>query len=359
MKKTFTIIALLMAGSIAFSQQLNITQFATLNHNDTITAYYGSEAFIAAHNAAVHGDIITLSPGYFSPTDITKAVSIRGAGMLYDTTANRYQTTQIGHNFYLNVPNVAGYTLTIEGVHISGVIVYQSAFNPRFNKCRINMLRRYGYGNNYVMLNMPVFTNCIVENWDGASLASNPMFTNSIILNTMQGTVWGAYTYTGGDYIGVGSYNYTCGQSNDVYYNCIVNIPPNLTNNKRNIINCITYTTDTNATVATGTNTYNTVGIKGQGTFYSNTDNHGNINVNSFESIFKTFRGTYTAGETFELTDEAAATYLGSDGTQVGIYGGSAVFNPKATDMRIRKYSVGFYSDENGQLKITTELENE
>ncbi len=106
-------------------------------------------------------------------------------------------------------------------------------------------------------------------------------------------------------------------------------------------------------------NVFNTVGIYDSTSIYNPTPDHSNSNVNSFESIFKTFRGTYTEGEMFELTNNAAATYLGSDNTQVGIYGGSAVFNPKATDMRIRKYSVGFYSDGNGQLKITTELENE
>ncbi len=358
MKKAFTIIALLMAGSIAFSQQLNITQFATLNHNDTITAYYGSEAFIAAHDAAVHGDIITLSPGTFNaPYDINKAVTIRGAGMMNDTIS-KTSPTRINKSFYLSITNVSDHQLTFEGVYITGNIVYISAYSPRFNKCRINTIRKAASGG--MTLSLPVFTNCIIEAWDGSSSISNAMFINSIILNSWQGEGHGVSINSGGgvsEYYYWGYDTYTCGQSSDVYYNCIINIPPNIIHNKRNIINCITYGSDS-ASVS-DLNVFNTVGIYDSTSIYNPTPDHSNSNVNSFESIFKTFRGTYTEGEMFELTNNAAATYLGSDNTQVGIYGGSAVFNPKATDMRIRKYSVGFYSDGNGQLKITTELENE
>lgn len=358
MKKTFTIITLLIAGSIAFSQQLNITQFATLNHNDTITAYYGSEAFVSAHNAAVHGDIITLSPGTFNaPYAINKAVTIRGAGMMNDTIS-KTSPTRINKSFYLIVPNVSEYQLTFEGVYITGTIVYRSAYSPHFNKCRINTIRKAA--TEVMIFSMPVFLNCIIGDWDGSSSISNPMFINSIILNCMRGEGHGAEVGSGGEvYDGYswGYYLYTCGPSFDVYYNCIINIPPSIIHNKRNIINCITYSSD--SVSVSDLNVFNTIGIYDSISIYNLTPEHGNSNVNNFESIFKTFRGTYTDGEMFELTDEAAATYLGSDGTQVGIYGGSAVFNPKATDMRIRKYSVGFYSDENGQLKITTELENE
>jgi len=157
---------------------------------------------------------------------------------------------------------------------------------------------------------------------------------------------WACDTYYGSTSYGV---------SADVYYNCIIGIPPALTNNKRNIINCITYSTNTGQ--GTAANVYNTVGITDSTDFYAYRADHNNSNVHGFESIFKTFRGTYTAGETFELTPQAAATYLGSDSTQVGIYGGSTPYNPKATDMRIQKYAVGFYSDQNGQLQINVTLD--
>ena len=54
---------------------------ATLNHEGTISTFYGTVALRQAHAAAVSGDVITLSSGTFLSTDISKAVTIRGAGM--------------------------------------------------------------------------------------------------------------------------------------------------------------------------------------------------------------------------------------------------------------------------------------
>ena len=59
--------------AVALLQTLSIEAqrpFATLEHEGTVTAYYGTTALSQAHSAAVAGDIITLSPGMFtcSPT---------------------------------------------------------------------------------------------------------------------------------------------------------------------------------------------------------------------------------------------------------------------------------------------------
>ena len=75
MKKSIILALSLVLSVATFAQQL-----ATLNHNGTTTAYYGMNALQQAHSAAVNGDIITLSSGIFNSVDITKAVTIRGAG---------------------------------------------------------------------------------------------------------------------------------------------------------------------------------------------------------------------------------------------------------------------------------------
>ena len=80
MKKTLLLALAMFFATVSFAQQ----QLATLNHNDSITVYYGASALQQAHNAAVAGDIITLSPGSFTSVTITKPVSIRGAGMFPD-----------------------------------------------------------------------------------------------------------------------------------------------------------------------------------------------------------------------------------------------------------------------------------
>ena len=60
--------------------------------------------------------------------------------------------------------------------------------------------------------------------------------------------------------------------------------------------------------------------------------------------------------ETFELTETAAATYLGDDGTQVGIYGGTNPFNPTPTNPQVKKFTVNSTTD-GDQLKVKINVE--
>jgi len=79
----------------------------------------------------------------------------------------------------------------------------------------------------------------------------------------------------------------------------------------------------------------------------------------AFTPIFKTLT-TLNANpaitETFELTETAAATYLGDDGTQVGIYGGPAPFNPTPTNPQVKKFTVNS-TTEGDQLKVKINVE--
>ena len=77
-----------------------------------------------------------------------------------------------------------------------------------------------------------------------------------------------------------------------------------------------------------------------------------------YESIFKTLTNLSTANvqETFELTETAAATYLGDDGTQVGIYGGTNPFNPTPTNPQVKKFTVNS-TTEGDQLKVKINVE--
>ena len=59
MKKLFlSLVAVIVAATTMDAQDVYV---ATLNHDETITEYYGSTAFQSAYYAAVDGDIITLS----------------------------------------------------------------------------------------------------------------------------------------------------------------------------------------------------------------------------------------------------------------------------------------------------------
>lgn len=60
--------------------------------------------------------------------------------------------------------------------------------------------------------------------------------------------------------------------------------------------------------------------------------------------------------ETFELTETAAATYLGDDGTQVGIYGGTNPFNPTPSNPKVKKFTVNS-TTVGDQLKVKINVE--
>ena len=51
---------------------------ATLQHGDNVTVFTTQTAFANAYAAAVDGDVITLSPGQFNATNLTKSVNIYG-----------------------------------------------------------------------------------------------------------------------------------------------------------------------------------------------------------------------------------------------------------------------------------------
>ena len=104
-------------SATTFAQQL-----ATLNHNDSITVYYGMNALQQAHTSAVNGDIISLSPGIFNSVDITKAVTIRGAGAWADTNGN--SNTIIYNETALTIPNDAAHHLTLEGLYFINDVVF-------------------------------------------------------------------------------------------------------------------------------------------------------------------------------------------------------------------------------------------
>lgn len=76
----------------------------------------------------------------------------------------------------------------------------------------------------------------------------------------------------------------------------------------------------------------------------------------AYANVFKTYRGPLSLNETFELTDAAAAKYLGEDGTQVGIYGGTNPFNIIPTNPKVKKFTISSTAN-NGKLNVKINVE--
>ena len=111
-KYLFTVVALCVA-TVGMAQS---SMLATLSHEGEISTYYGARALVEAYNAAANGDVITLSSGSFVCTNIEKGLTIRGAGMAVDSTAQTEPTVITG-DFTINIPDSVTSRLTLEGIY--------------------------------------------------------------------------------------------------------------------------------------------------------------------------------------------------------------------------------------------------
>lgn len=92
---------------------------------------------------------------------------------------------------------------------------------------------------------------------------------------------------------------------------------------------------------------------------FANIPNSTNTYIDDIKTVFKTYTGQSFQkldSENFELTDEAKGKYLGTDGTQVGIYGGSLPFTSTPSNPQITKCNVAAKSTADGKLSVDIEV---
>ena len=143
MKKIIlSLVAAIVATTATYAQS---SLLATLSHGGTITTYYGATALSAAHEAAVDGDIITLSSGSFNTVTITKGITIRGAGMAIDPTTQS-EPTILKCDFSITMAQEAASRLTIEGVYCNGeATINANLIGATFLKSRFKKLSSGNY----------------------------------------------------------------------------------------------------------------------------------------------------------------------------------------------------------------------
>ncbi len=98
---------------------------------------------------------------------------------------------------------------------------------------------------------------------------------------------------------------------------------------------------------------YNCVGISSVNIF---DDYSMNYKAEKTSDVFKTWTGTYSDLQDFELTDSAKKKYLGDDEKEVGIYGGNLPFSPNPTNPKITKFNVASKSTADGKLSVDIEV---
>ena len=305
---------------------------ATLNHEGTISTFYGSQAWKNAHDAAANGDVITLSSGTFVAVNITKAITVRGAGMGIDSTAVSEPTIITG-DFTINIAEPGSNRLTLEGIYSNHTIYYTNVVNPLFLKCR---LKKVSYNYSEDVLKDASFIHCRIADEFNLGTNSSASCVNSVIQ---------------------APYSLSNSTSNFEFINCCL-IGDMGRAYSSSFKNCIISDNDNNHWISSSCTAYNCVCLTANNYFRYIT-NATNKSLTEYATLFKTYTGAALDNldsETFELTDAAKAQYLGAEGTEVGIYGGNLPFDPTPSNPQITKCNVAAKSTADGKLSVDIEV---
>lgn len=90
-----------------------------------------------------------------------------------------------------------------------------------------------------------------------------------------------------------------------------------------------------------------------------NCTNYNCMEVYNFSDVFETFNGDFSYEEAYILKEEIATSFLGDDGTEVGIHGGAIPYDPRPSYQIVRHYNVPNKSDNEGHLNVEIEIYTE
>lgn len=344
MKKVlFSLVMVCVAIGSAKAQDVLL---ATLQKGETTQYFYGSDAFKEAMEAAENGNTITLGAGTYNAIDITKAVSIYGNGyeMRADTTSqkegNMAFPTRIAGDFAIaleTVNDAPAKGLYIEGIYSADrVRITKHLSTASFVKCRFQNLTFWDAENKNMTTSDGVsIIHCRVAGWLEPGDSQNMVVSNSIIY------ALGSNTTT----------------SSILLQNNILIAPTNalIGTFKNNIIGSRVFEYEkfeiwngySNSSLKSECTAYNNL--------YSSAHTFNDVIVQS-SNYRKEDMGTsfsiYSDESKYSLPDEWLTQYIGTDGTQVGIYGGSSPFNTILTIPTIVSKNIA-PKTENGKLKVS------
>lgn len=167
LKKLLLALVCLPVAFAGFSAQLT----ATLQSGDKVTPFYGASSFVDAYNAAIDGDVITLSPGLFTSAEIQKSITVIGT---YAFSTDESKTTRFS-SLTVSADNV-----TLEGLRFTGTLLIKGADQLTVSRCYIPTLGEiektdHKYHDNTII------TDCLVQNFEAMSLSKNAVIRNCSI----------------------------------------------------------------------------------------------------------------------------------------------------------------------------------
>lgn len=332
MKKNLIILFLAMVAVLDLSAvPMAPVPVATLNHDGQLTQFTGSSALKNAHDAAVSGDVITLNSGAFNACTITKGITLRGACMRttpeMEELGMKYTYISGGGNMIINVPQSETNALIIEDVCIGNCLYLQSVPSISLTRVCGSLYIYDGIGKfdavQCVLYEvMPqtisdvivfVFVNSTVafKKFTTATIPFHIYADHCVIGNISSAGYDGVFnnciftSSTSSLFEGIAA-NYCVAVNSDIYQNCVA-------------IECKT------ATMA--------------------------------ELFDDQVNDSYSYGQYINpLTEVASATYLGSDGSQVGIYGGAFPFTMMPNNPIVTTNDIAEETTEDGKLRVLIEV---
>lgn len=326
MKKTLILIVMTFIGSLSMMAQSLV---ATLQHGTDISEFYGTSALANAITAAVDGDAITLSAGYFDACTINKAVDIRGVGMEGDNI------TYISGELTIQLPSTTTEALKMHNLKTINVITVKNKLkNAYFEKCNFSSL-----GGNTGILQNANFVDCIIRFYVYAYNESNITFINSIIVDPENKNISNAIIS---------------------FDHCILHTPKFSYLEGMNLKNSIIIQSENSnsflPTSSSFTNSIATGASYSSAFYYFKSPNLWSISTSSVFENLTSASNSYQGYNSYILTVPAQLNYLGDDGTEVGIYGGAFPFDITPNYPLITKLKVDSRATSDGKLNVELEL---
>lgn len=345
--------ALFMGNALYGQTEL---QSATLQQGDKTTVFYGADAFVKAFNAVKDSaDVITLSAGSFRSTNINKACSIYGSGYERIDSIGLYPTIlddiAVLHGTEKDDEgNVITKQGDLDGLHMEGIWInnlklgdYNATLtikNLTIKRCRF--ANRVDFDpDSYHCINYNTnIINCIINSIDVGYGGRNLSIYNSII-NDLQGVS------------SIKSYNVTA-----LIKNCLIF--------RFNSI----YATFKDNLLSISTNASTIYSEYAASSYYQNnlssidlfsnkpvSHNYNNWVSKSHLSIFGIEIGNeYNPQYTYELKPGNETIYVGTDGTQVGLYGGLYPFTKIPSNPQIISKEIDTNTTVDGKLKVSIKV---
>ena len=330
---------------------------ATLQHEGEFTHYYGAGALTSAYNAAVDGDIITLSSGTFSWSgNFDKGLTLRGAGI--DAEEKTYIKD------YITFRSMDSEKKTeVEGIWFNMTVNVENN-SSGLGQGKITFIKNHMNGSQYGGIHSTKAYTYSAECGPQVHLYNCRLY-NSVQNREKSTYAQGAYFEEGTApyFLFINCYvqgvtSYLAEETIGGFYHCMIDMTDNYDSNETyspkylTFHDCIIrkYGGYHSFGIPSTSTCQNCVGLDDNGKLFKNivsgTNNKGNI---SSSEVF--------TGDFFQLTNDAKEKYLGSDGTEVGIYGGMYPYNSTVKYPVITKFRSEAQTAKDGSLTIEVEVD--